>query len=360
MEVILSGVWKIGRALPSMDLMQPLLESKPIQRLTFDTLKLAEWDSMLLIFLSDIRDYAALKGIDFIEGGLPDGARGLLSLAHAAPERAEARKPSRKENFLSRIGRLAVDFWRSSGEMMQFLGEAFLALIKLFRGRARFRFSDLVLFMQECGAASLPIVSLIGVLVGLILAFIGAIQLQRFGAQVYVADLVGIAMLRIMGAVMTGVIVAGRIGAAFAAQLGTMQVNEEIDALKTLGISPMEYLVLPRLIALTLMMPLLCVYADLMGILGGLIVGISMLDLNFGGYIQHLRTSVHLTYLWIGLLHAFVFGIIVALAGCLRGMQSGRSASAVGEAATSAVVTSIVGIVVATAIIAVGCQILGI
>ena len=188
----------------------------------------------------------------------------------------------------------------------------------------------------------------------------GAVQLMMFGAQIYVASLVGISMVRVMGAIMTGIIMAGRTGAAFAAQLGTMQVNEEIDALKTLGISPMEFLVLPRMLALVLMMPLLCLYADLMGILGGLIVGVGMLDLSAVEYFNQTKASVTLGHFWIGLFHSAVFGVLVYLAGCLRGLQCGRSASAVGDAATSAVVTGIVSIIVATAIITIICNVLGI
>jgi phospholipid/cholesterol/gamma-HCH transport system permease protein len=218
----------------------------------------------------------------------------------------------------------------------------------------------LFLFLQECGAEAFPIVSLISLLVGMILAFVAAIQLKLFGAQIFVADIVGIAMVRVMAAIMTGIIVAGRTGAAFAAQLGTMQVNEEIDALQTLGVPPMEFLVLPRMLALAVMMPLLCLYADLMGILGGMIVGVFMLDLSFAQYAHETALNMELTYFWVGLFHSFVFGILIALAGCLRGMQCGRSASEVGRAATSAVVTSIVSIVLATAIITFVCQVLGI
>ena len=196
-------------------------------------------------------------------------------------------------------------------------------------------------------------------LVGLILAFVGAIELKMFGAQIFVADVVGIGMVRIMGAIMTGIIMAGRTGASFAAQIGTMQVNEEIDALQTLGISPMEFLVLPRMVALIVMMPLLCLYADLMGIVGGIVVGTGMLDLSLTEYLNRTREAVTMTHLWIGLFHSAVFGVLVAMAGCLRGMQCGRSASAVGEATTSAVVTSIVAIVVATAVITFACQVAG-
>jgi phospholipid/cholesterol/gamma-HCH transport system permease protein len=205
-----------------------------------------------------------------------------------------------------------------------------------------------------------PIVSLISFLVGLILAFVGIVQLKLFGAQIFVADLVGIAMVREMGAIMTGIIMAGRTGAAFAAQLGTMQVNEEIDALKTLGIAPMEFLVLPRMLALTLMMPFLCLYANLMGILGGWVVAVPLYGLNPIQYFSRTMEAVGLNDLFIGLFMSLVFGVLVALAGCLRGIQCGRSASAVGDAATSAVVTGIVAIIIATAVITVLCDVLGI
>ena len=292
--------------------------------------------------------------------GLPDGVRRLLNLAAAVPEREGARREAERDPLLTRIGASALNTGASALNLITFIGEAFAALLKFLGGKARFRRSDLGLLLQDCGANALPIVTLISLLVGLILAFVGAVQLMMFGAQIFVADLVGIAMLRVMGAVMVGIIMAGRTGAAFAAQLGTMQVNEEIDALQTLGIDPMEFLVLPRMIALIIMMPLLCVYANLMGILGGMIVGVGMLDISMLQYYQQTRAALNLNHFWIGLFQAGVFGVLVALAGCLRGIQCGRSASAVGEAATSAVVTGIVSIVVATAVITVICNILGI
>jgi len=360
LEVSLSGSWKIGKELPSADEVYRRLESAPVRRLVFETRDLTEWDSALLTFLLKIRGYGEQKGIQIGGEGLPQGARRLIDLALAVPERKGARKEAKRDPFLVRIGEEGVRFFQSAGEMVGFIGEAALSFLKLLRGRARFRFSDFVLFLQECGAEALPIVSLISLLVGMILAFVAAIQLKLFGAQIFVADIVGIAMVRVMAAIMTGIIVAGRTGAAFAAQLGTMQVNEEIDALQTLGVSPMEFLVMPRMLALALMMPLLCLYSDLMGIVGGMLVGVFMLDLSFAQYIHETALNMELTYFWVGLFHSFVFGILIALAGCLRGMQCGRSASEVGRAATSAVVTSIVSIVLATAIITFVCQVLGI
>jgi phospholipid/cholesterol/gamma-HCH transport system permease protein len=228
-----------------------------------------------------------------------------------------------------------------------------LALGALVRGRARFRVGDLLVVIQDCGPRALGIVSLISFLIGLILGFVGAVQLEQFGASIYVANLVAVAMTREIGCIMTAIVMAGRTGAAFAAQLGTMTTNQEIDALSTMGISPMEFLVLPRMLALILMMPLLTIYADLLGILGGAVVGLGMLGLGTTEYYEQTRSAVSLTDFFIGVSKSTVFGILVALVGCLRGMQSGRSAAAVGLAATSAVVTSIVLIIVIDGLFAV-------
>jgi phospholipid/cholesterol/gamma-HCH transport system permease protein len=270
------------------------------------------------------------------------------------------RRSSKPEPVLARVGDAAIAWWIGCGDTLAFIGEACLSLLRLFAGKARFRRSDFLLVVQDCGARSLPIVALINLLVGLILGFVGAIELRRFGAQIYVADLVGIGMLRDIAPIMTGIIVTGRTGASFAAQLGTMEANEEIDALRTLGIPPMEFLVLPRLLALCLMMPLLCLYADLLGIVGGLVVAGGMLGISPIQYLLETKGAIHLNDLFLGLFMSAVFGVLIAIAGCMRGIRSGRSASAVGEATTSAVVTGIVSIVVATAIITAISYVLGI
>ena len=361
LAVVMAGSWKLGQELPSADEVLHALEDMPaIGSIVFDTRELAEWDSGLLIFLKQLSEFSAQKKITIEESGLPQGARKLLALAAAVPAKKDARKAEGKVPFLSHVGSETVDFFRSAGEMLAFIGDTVIAFLNLLRGKAQYRKSDLWLIVESCGGQALPIVSLICFLVGLILAFIGAIQLELFGAQIYVADLVGIAMVRLMAAIMTGIVMAGRTGGAFAAQLGTMQVNQEIDALKTLGISPMEFLVLPRMLALALMMPLLCLYANVMGILGGMVVGVGMLDIGFIQYYNETAKAINLWNLGIGLFSGIVFGVIVALSGCMRGMQCGRSASAVGGAATSAVVTAIIGIIVSTAVITVMCNLLGI
>jgi phospholipid/cholesterol/gamma-HCH transport system permease protein len=331
-----------------------------VRRIAFDTERLSDWDTGLLTFVTKVRKLCAGSQISLDGSGLPAGARELLALAAAVPEKKDARRAEGKLSFLALLGDETVGFFQSTGELLEFVGEATMAFLNLLRGRASYRRSDLWLILEACGGQALPIVSLISFLVGLILAFVGAIQLKMFGAEIYVADLVGIAMVRLMAAIMTGIVMAGRTGGAFAAQLGTMQVNQEIDALKTLGISPMEFLVLPRMLALALMMPLLALYANVMGILGGLVVAVSILDISFVQYWNQTVSAVGIWNLWIGLFSSAVFGVIVALAGCMRGMQCGRSAAAVGDAATSAVVTAIVGIIVATAVITLATNVLGI
>jgi phospholipid/cholesterol/gamma-HCH transport system permease protein len=217
-----------------------------------------------------------------------------------------------------------------------------------------------MLIVQRCGVDTLLLVSLISLLVGMILAFVGSIQLKMFGAQIFISDIVGIAMVRVLSAVMTGIIMSGRIGASFAAELGMMQANEEIDALRTFGISPVEFLVIPRVLALVIMMPVLTIYADLMGVLGGFVISAGMLNLNWIEYLNHTQAAVKLSYVWVGLIHSLVFGVIIAVAGCLRGIECERNAAGVGMATTSAVVTGITGIVIATAVITFICQILGV
>ena len=356
----LAGNWRIDQPIPSIGEIEKQLKSEPrVQKISFDTSQIAGWDSSLLTFLIDITQLGTQAKISIDNAGLPDGVPQLLTTASAVPEKKDTGRDAVRETFLTRVGENTTAFFQSAADLLGFIGDAFVTFIRMFGGKTRFRGYDLALLIRQCGADALPIVTLISLLVGLILAFVGAIQLAMFGAQIFVANLVGIAMVRVLASVMTGVIMAGRTGAAFAAQLGTMQVNEELDALEVLGISPMEFLVLPRMLALILMMPLLCLYADLMGVLGGLIVGVTMLDINVMEYYNQTISAIRLSDFGIGLFQSAVFGVLVALTGCLRGMQCGRSASAVGQATTSAVVTGIVSITVATAIITVVSSMLG-
>jgi phospholipid/cholesterol/gamma-HCH transport system permease protein len=355
----LSGRWCLDQDLPSPAGVFEAREAQGARTLTFEAGGVTDWDSGLLTFLRVLTREAAQRQVEADRSGLPEGVRRLLDLADAVPVK-ETGGGGKTDGFLERVGKEALDALAATGELLAFLGDATVALGNLLRGRARFPFSEFWAVMQNTGPSALPIVTLVSVLVGLILAFMGAIQLRQFGAEIFVANLVGIGMARDMGAIMVGIIMAGRTGAAFSAQLGTMTVNEEIDALLTMGISPMEYLVLPRMLALMLMMPLLTLYADVLGILGGLLVGVGSLDLGFWQYVEQTREGLEIRHFLAGIFKGSVYGVIVAMAGCLRGMQCGRSAAAVGEATTSAVVMAIVFIIVSCGVLTIVYDIVGI
>ncbi|MDJ0780735.1 MAG: MlaE family lipid ABC transporter permease subunit [Desulfosarcinaceae bacterium] len=356
--VTLHGRWQLARAAPARSELERLLQGEPVRRLRFDATPLQAWDSRLVVFLRSLTERCAARDIQVDLDGLPAGVRHLLDLSHGAAREGlgDPPPPATSERVAAWLQRVR----RETTLTLTFVGELTLSALRFLRGKARYRPAELLTVIQACGWQALPIVSLISLLVGLILAFMGAVQLRMFGAQIYVADLVGIGMTREMGAVMTGVIMAGRTGAAFAANLGTMQVNEEIDALRTLGVDPMDYLVMPRVLALLLMMPLLCVYADVMGILGGLLVGVGAFDISALQYLNQTLNAVSLTHFAIGIFKSIIFGGIVAGCGCLQGLYCGRSAAAVGEATTAAVVTAIVYIVIADGLFAVLTNILGI
>jgi phospholipid/cholesterol/gamma-HCH transport system permease protein len=357
--VRLAGSWKLEDRLPdSTEVAGQLPPGSSIHLLGFDTQGIVAWDTGLLAFVAKLGEWSAGRGIQTDVAGLPEGIQRLLKLANAVP-RQQTRAATSRLPWLGRVGTVMLATGQAVAEVISFTGQVALAVAALLRGKARFQRSELALQIQACGAQAFPIVTLITFLVGLILAFIGAIQLRQFGAQIYVADLVGIAMAQEMGALMTAIIMSGRSGAAFAAQIGTMQVNEEVDALQTLGLSPVEFLVLPRMLALMLMIPLLTIYADLLGILGGAFVGTTMLSLTPAQYWNETRSALSLTDFSMGLVKAEVYGVLIAFAGCLRGMQCGRSSAAVGQAVTSAVVSGIVFIICSSAILTVIYHVLG-
>jgi phospholipid/cholesterol/gamma-HCH transport system permease protein len=347
----LSGDWTLTSRIPDLDKVAADLDGAPsAHRIAFESSSIGRWDSGLLTFVVAVIERANAQGIDVDLGGLPRGAQILVALATAVPAEKGAHQDKARPSFLATIGNSAIAFGRESAEVIAFIGEAGLSFGRMITGRARFRRSDLWEFIQQAGADALPIVSLISLLQGLTMAFLGAAQLSLFGAQVFVANLIGLSMAAEIGAVMTAIIMAGRTGAAYAAQIGTMQVNQEIDALTTLGLKPMDFLVLPRMIALIVMMPLLYLYANLLGMFGGGLIAVTVLDLSVQQYMTQLFGAVPLTIFATGLLKSAVFGLLVAVCGCMQGMACGRSASAVGEATTSAVVMSIVAIIVADGI----------
>ena len=336
LEIILAGRWCLDQALPSWEVLRPELGKPGLRRLCFLTDRLEAWDTGLLAFLTEVLKFCARHDVAVDCHGLPAGVQHLLKMAFAAPEQTIDSRRQSEPGILSRLGVATLEFCRGFPEMLAFLGEITLSMGRLLTGRAQFRQSDFWLEVEEVGPRALVIVTVISFLVGLILAYLGADQLRLVGAQIYIADLVAIGMVREVGALMTGIIIAGRTGAAFAAQLGTMQVNEEIDAFRTLGV-----LVLPRILALVLMVPLLTLYASFVGMSAGLLVAYFIFDIGVFEYYTETLRALEIKHFMVGLSKGSVYGAMVAYAGCLRGMQCGRSAEAVGEAATSAVVTAI-------------------
>ena len=351
--ILIAGEWRLTRDIPELDAIIREIDLAKPRQIGFDCEALGEWDSSLVAFADKIGQLCKARNIEEDRSGLPRGVAMLLKLAEAVPEKEGARAAPKEPGFVTEIGIEFSGFIDGILDFISFFGEVCIALGRFFTGRARFRRVDLEVAIQDCGAKAFGIVALISFLVGVILAFMGAVQLEQFGAAIFVADLVSIGMVRDMGAMMTAIIMAGRTGAAFAAQLGTMKVTQEIDALTTMGVSPIEFLVMPRVIALLVMMPLLCLYSDFIGILGGAVVGAGMLHITMKAFMQESIHAVRFGDVAGGVIKATVYGVIVALSGCLRGMQCGNSSSAVGDAATEAVVTGIVYIVVACGIFAV-------
>lgn len=354
LTVRVSGHWHLSRDLPSGVIVIPEFQKHAaLSHVSFDTSSLTGWDSGLVSFLFDVDTICRERGIKQNREGLPAGLRHLIELTEAVPESEGARRPAGRGTLLQRVGDGVLAYSFGIADFLTFVGDLAIAIGKFVRGKARYRRIDLMEVVQQCGPDAVGIVSLIAFLVGVILAFMGAVQLSRFGASIYVADLVGIGMVREMGAMMTAIIMSGRTGAAFAAKLGTMKVTQEIDALTTMGISPLEFLVLPRVLGLVMMMPLLCLFSDFVGILGGACVGVVMLDLSFSSYLRETISTLTFVNFAGGLIKGTTYGALIALAGCLRGFQCGSSSSAVGDAATQAVVMSIVMVIVACGVYAV-------
>lgn len=357
-RLVLSGDWVVSpeRQVDTAKLIDQVRELRFTGTLLIQESGLGRWDTLLLATLLEIRAVASSARFELDVSAMPEGVQSLFALATAVPASPDAHHDLEPAGYLSSLGELATRFWVDAQYFNRFLGEAAISVMAFVRGGARYRPVDLWLQIQECGPSAVPIVTMISLLVGLILAFVGAVQLSLFGAELYIADLVALGMTREMGALMTAIIISGRSGAAFAAQIGTMNVNMEVSALKVMGFSPVDFLVLPRLIALILVMPFLGLYSDLLGIAGGAFVGVAFFDIPPSQFLMRTSQAVDLTDFFIGLFKCSLFGVLIALSGCMRGVQCGRTASAVGEAATSAVVTSIVLIVVADSIVTLVCN----
>lgn len=309
--------------------------------------ELGQWDSMLMLFVMQCHHWCTLNKVALDVRKMPTAVGKLLGVATAVTVyKPPASDVANRNKILDRIKNSKTI--RTFIEFLQFIGSFSRTLIKYLRGRANTRAVDVIYFVDQVGPKALSIITLISILLGMILAYLGSVQLRRLGAQVYVADLVSIGMTREMAPLMTGVILAGRTGAAYAAQLGTMQVNQEIDALKVMAMSSMEFLILPRMLALILIMPLLVLYSNVLGMMGGAIVATGM-DVSWIQYINQTKDSIDMVDVLCGLIKSLFFAILIGIAGCQAGLKCGRDSTAVGYAATSSVVRAIIYLICADA-----------
>jgi phospholipid/cholesterol/gamma-HCH transport system permease protein len=353
--VALGGAWQVTEPRPSWRDVRGARSPAEV-RVRMD--EVDRWDTSLLLFLLEIRKWCEASKVCHDFSALPPRVATLLGQLAQADESAAPK--DRAEGFVTVVGKATQDLWVNAKHISHFVGECFIGAVRLAQHPRRFRWKDCLAEMQQCGPMAVPIVGLVSFLVGVTLSYTASIILRLVGFDIYIADIIGLAMVREVGAVMTAVVLAGRTGAAFAATLGNMKTNEEIDALETLGIPAVQFLVMPRLVALALMMPLLTLYANALGIIGGMVIAYGLLDITPMAYWSEMLTIVDLSDVCSGVIKAGAFGLIVGLAGCMRGLEAERSAAGVGRAATSAVVTAILMMVVADAIFAVVFNQLGI
>lgn len=352
--VTLEGAWRITAGRPDWN---TLVAGTPSARVDFDLTALDYWDTSLVLFIAAAANWCRVEGVYCNLKPLPKSLREMV--AYFEDKTMHPVPPGRPLNFFAAVGRTTIEVIERARQYSRFVGECVLSFLFLARNPGKFRWRDTLTEMQRAGAMALPITGLIAFLVGVILAYSGAVILRQFGGDIWVADLVGVTMTREMAAMMTAIVLAGRTGASFAAEIGNMRANEEVDALTTLGIRPIDFLVIPRIVALGLMMPLLTLYATALGIIGGMAIAWGLLDIPPPAFWVEMLSIVDMSDLMTGIIKATTFGAIIGMAGCLRGLQAERSASGVGEATTSAVVTAILLIIVFDAIFAVVFNILG-
>ena len=323
----------------------------------FDTTALSSWDVALASSLWQRLNSLARPPVKIDLQGLPEGLREILSMA--LTETSVVTTPRLEPGRIARVGASTQAWWNEGRRSLTFVGEVLMSVGRLLRGKSGMRWSDLAWQVEQTGPRSLPIVALVSFLVGLIVAYMGAAQLQRFGAQNFIADLVTVGVVREVAALLVGIVLAGRVGAAFAAQIGSMRANEEVDALTTLGVNAVDFLVLPRVLALLIVGPMLTAFAAVVGMGVGWLVAVGIYNVTPLEYVYASAQALTLPHVLVGLLKGTVYAVLVALAGCLQGMSAGRSAQAVGDATTAAVVQAIVWMVVVASVLTVVFQQLG-
>ncbi len=352
LDIVLSGSFTVRDGRSPYSSIRKILADNSCQRVRIDLRSVESMDSSWIAFLVSLTHECRQKNLPLELLGENPKIQGLLGMldVSALEDPPAAAEDTSSPGFFVSMGEHTIHMMSQTRFILLFVGETVLALFAALRHPGRIRLGDVVTALQRNGVNALPIITLINLLVGVVLAFQAAIQLSQFGANIYVANLVGIAQTREFGPMITAIILAGRSGSAFAAEIGSMKVNEEVDALTTMGLDPVRFLVLPKMLALVIALPVLTCYADFMGIFGGLIVAVTGLDLTVQGYLIQTQKAVSLFDVFSGIVKSFAFAFIVSGVGCLRGFQTRGGADSVGQAATSAVVSGIFLIILVDAI----------
>jgi phospholipid/cholesterol/gamma-HCH transport system permease protein len=353
LRVVAGGTWVIGMA-RELDGQLRGLDVKRVRAVVLDLSGITALDTAGAWLLARTQKQLSADGRPIELENLGAAFVPLLDQvvgSDAVPPFPETRPPPyRFGDFVARIGWLTIRVTQVSGNLLGFVGLVCIVALRTIRRPGRLRFTALLAHMEQTGVDALPIVGMLAFLIGVVFAFQGADQLRRFGAEIYTVNLLGIAILRELGVLITAIIVAGRSGSAFAAQIGTMKLNEEIDAMQVLGLDPIEVLVLPRLIALVITLPLVAFFANMMGLLGGALMSWAALDISLPAFLRQLRGALTGWTFWFGVLKAPIFAGIIALTGCYEGLRVSRSAESVGRRTTRSVVESIFLVIVADAL----------
>jgi len=359
--VAASGAWTIEGAAALDSALRPL-PSAGAKGIAFDLGAVTALDTAGAWLVERTRLLCQARGLSFsVSGAAPAFAPliervAALGLAPVPPVQAGRGLT----DFIAQVGQAMVAVLLQARDMVAFFGAVVVALLRSIRQPGRIRLVSFISHLEQVGLNALPIVGLMAFLIGIVLAYQGVDQLRRFGAEVFMVNLVGVSVLREMGIVLTAVVIAGRSGSAFTAQIGTMQVNEEVDAMRTLGLDPLDVLVLPRILALMVALPLLTFFADVAAILGGALMASVLIDMSLPSFLNQLRQAVTLTTFWIGIGKAPVFAFLIAMVGCFEGLRVQGSAESVGRLTTQSVVEAIFLVVVFDALFSVMFSYLGI
>ena len=343
----LKGAWTV-RSVAALDQKMAAIRPGGARKARFDLSGLVTVDSAGAWLIARTRGALAAAGVEVKLEAADEHQKALIDkvLAAGLPE-PHGRLPHHYMiDILARVGRALIEAVKLARDLLSFFGAVVIGFLRLFVEPRRIRFVSLISHIEHTGLNAMPIIGLISFLIGVVLAYQGADQLRQFGAEIFTVNLVGVSVLREMGILLTSIIVAGRTGSAFTAQIGTMQVNEEVDALRTLGLDPLDVLVLPRVIALVIALPLLTFYSDILALLGGGVACVTLLGMSVQQFLTQLQAAVTMTHFLVGLSKAPVFAAIISMVGCFEGLRVTGSAESVGRLTTKSVVEALFLVIV--------------